>query len=82
MNLMNLQTNGSVYYTAEYYVGEKLKTVEFDKTNNFTGNITDLVPGTSYTFVVFSIGIKDLKSLGNCQVTNYTGMYQTVLKPS
>ena len=78
MNLMNLKTNGSVYYRAYYEVGTESKTIDFNKTSNFTANITDLVPGASYTFDVFSIGINDSRSLGNCQVTNYTCVYQTV----
>ena len=72
MNLMNLQTNGSVYYSAEYKVGTESKSIDFKKANNFTVNITNLVPGTPYTFVVFSIGIKGYRSLGNCQVTYNT----------
>ena len=78
MSLMNLKTNGAVYYRAEYKVRTESKTIDFKKANNFTANITDLVPGTSYPFDIFSMGINDSRSLRNCQVTNYTCKYQTV----
>lgn len=67
-------------YTAHLLKGSKLIETNIsytlDRENMFVENITDLEPGTSYTFDIFAVNDQDIKSEDKCRQENqYTCKY-------
>lgn len=68
-----METTGAISYIAKYNTSDSgAKNVTFEKENQHQRNITDLKPGTLYTFHIFSVGNNRLESVEFCEVVNFT----------
>ena len=71
-----METTGAISYIAKYNSSDSgAKNVTFMKENLYQRNITDLKPGTLYTFDIFSVGNNRLESVKFCEVVNFTRMH-------
>ena len=72
MSIKNIETTGAISYIAKYNTSDSgAKNVTFQHQRN----ITDLKPGTLYTFDIFSVGNNRLESVEFCEVVNFTRMH-------
>ena len=68
-----MKTTGPITYIAKYNTSNSgARNVTFEEENQYRRNITDLVPGTLYTFDIFSVGNNGLESVEYCEVVNFT----------
>ena len=68
-----MNTTGAISYIAKYNTSNSgAMNVKFEKEDQYQRNITDLVPGTSYTFEIFSVGKNGLESVEYCEAVNFT----------
>lgn len=73
MSMINMETMGAISYIAKYNTSDSgVRNVTFMKENQYQSNITDLKPGTLYTFDIFSVGMTGLESVKFCEVVNFT----------
>lgn len=68
-----MNTTGAISYIAKYNTSNSgARNVTFEEGSQYQSNITDLKPGTNYTFDIFSVGNNSLESVEFCEVVNFT----------
>lgn len=70
LDLRNLNTTGAERFIAEIFndASESKEIRNFNKSNNYLENITNLTPGTAYTLRIFAVSEHNIRSADSCHL--------------